>query len=416
MKPNSDRILGLATALVLPIGVFSSKAIAPLAALALVGMLAVHPSVIRRLPDLPRAFPILFGATLLIAFGSIAWSHDAGVTATRALRFTAVIAALPVCWLVVREFGARELQTARKLLAIGASAGLALMLIEQVSGMSMFRAYQWLTGHGWPPAKGLTAHLSATSALASLFAWPSALAIWRLSHRVPAVLFTLVLAGTLALDEADAPLVAFALGAAALGCVIVFGRRVPKILAALMVAATLFAPFIVGSIPDPRQTDAQLPGLSKSALHRVIIWHNTVDIIRDHPVLGIGFDATRTLFGPETRQWVRFGVDENSPTGEAFSNFFEPIPLHPHNGVLQIWLETGLIGAVLFAAFVVVVLARIWQLESTEAVAVGTAMLVSGMFIFTISFGAWQAWWNCGIVLAFVAFWTATRSSETPPV
>jgi len=40
-----------------------------------------------------------------------------------------------------------------------------------------------------------------------------------------------------------------------------------------------------------------------------------------------------------------------------WSNVFEPIPLHVHNGILQIWLELGiggalLLGAVLLSVFV----------------------------------------------------------------
>jgi O-antigen ligase len=78
----------------------------------------------------------------------------------------------------------------------------------------------------------------------------------------------------------------------------------------------------------------------------------------------------------------------------------ELMPLHPHNGALQLWLELGGIGALLGAALVFalgVAAAR------SSAPAVGAGMLASAAVTGMLSFGLWQAWWVASLLLALVA-------------
>ena len=68
--------------------------------------------------------------------------------------------------------------------------------------------------------------------------------------------------------------------------------------------------------------------------HRLRMWGYCWNIISEHPLVGAGFDASRTFND------TFFAKDGRELT---------LLSLHPHNLGIQIWTETGLVGAV-FAA------------------------------------------------------------------
>jgi O-antigen ligase len=129
----------------------------------------------------------------------------------------------------------------------------------------------------------------------------------------------------------------------------------------------------------------RLPGLGAvaddfkiSAGHRLLIWSFAGDRIAERPLTGWGLDASRAIPG---------GSDPIRP-GEAW------MPLHPHNAALQIWLELGIPGAVLFALFAALVwgaLARVeWPRLFAGAAGAGLAIAFVGCFG---TYGIWQEWW-----------------------
>ncbi len=79
-----------------------------------------------------------------------------------------------------------------------------------------------------------------------------------------------------------------------------------------------------------------------SAGHRLLIWSFVGDRIAEHPLRGWGLDSSRAIPG---------GRDPIRPD-ETW------LPLHPHNAPLQLWLELGVPGAVLFALLSGLALAR----------------------------------------------------------
>jgi O-antigen ligase len=109
---------------------------------------------------------------------------------------------------------------------------------------------------------------------------------------------------------------------------------------------------------------------------RVEIWYAVADAAMRAPMIGHGMEAARFM----------------SDWGMAHLYYpFDKI-LHPHNGVLQIWLEFGLIGAVIAAIVWLATVRRIGRMPERELGAtlalLGTIALVS-----TISHGLWQSWW-----------------------
>jgi O-antigen ligase len=179
----------------------------------------------------------------------------------------------------------------------------------------------------------------------------------------------------------DAARIAFTLGIAA-GVLLYFWRKWLTRAAAVgsvvfILAVPLALPPLAGIAPV-RQDAAEV---KFSAWHRLEIWSFVGGKIAQKPVLGWGLDSSRAIPGGSA-------PIPGAPSGQQW------LPLHPHNAALQLWLELGGVGALLFAAFV----ARIWlALEETAwprlyAAAAGSSLVIALVVGFG-SYGVWQEWW-----------------------
>jgi len=138
-----------------------------------------------------------------------------------------------------------------------------------------------------------------------------------------------------------------ALAAGALVLVLIINWRSVWILAAVAFAVWWVSPDVVrhrvDSIFDPRTYTSNFGTVG----NRRVIWSRTIDILRQHPAFGIG------------------------PGWEVYENYMKThysrleednIP-HAHNNFLQMGVETGLVGLVLFLALnalLVMQLVRAW--------------------------------------------------------
>ncbi|MCW9034314.1 MAG: O-antigen ligase family protein [Rhodospirillales bacterium] len=122
-----------------------------------------------------------------------------------------------------------------------------------------------------------------------------------------------------------------------------------------------------------------------SLKHRFDIWGFTADKIIEKPLVGWGLNSARSIPGGQE------SIDKVSH-GQL-------MPLHPHNGVLQIWLELGVVGALFLAGLLWYLLKEIRDAAlSKESKAVMAASLVTGLIIFSSSYGIWQGWWMCTLI------------------
>ena len=78
---------------------------------------------------------------------------------------------------------------------------------------------------------------------------------------------------------------------------------------------------------------------------RIHLWESSLQMIRDHPLLGVGMDNFLYHYRSEYLQ----------PEAAA-----EPNLSHPHNLVLNFWLQMGILG-VAAAAWVAVALGQLWR-------------------------------------------------------
>ena len=115
-----------------------------------------------------------------------------------------------------------------------------------------------------------------------------------------------------------------------------------------------------------------------SAGHRLLIWSFAGDRIAERPLAGWGLDSARAIPG---------GKDPIRP-GQSW------MPLHPHNAALQLWLELGVPGTVLFALIVSVVWMALARANWPRLYcAAAGASLAIALIASCAAYGIWQEWW-----------------------
>lgn len=116
-----------------------------------------------------------------------------------------------------------------------------------------------------------------------------------------------------------------------------------------------------------------------SYLHRLVIWKDTADSTSLNPLAGQGFatSSEKEVNGGE-RNFTY--IDPSSKIEYAQSY----MATHPHNYILQLWLELGFIGAVL------------WLITTFNFLSfsrVNIALFAAAQIHLLFSIGLWQTWW-----------------------
>jgi len=141
-----------------------------------------------------------------------------------------------------------------------------------------------------------------------------------------------------------------------------------------MLAAPLFAPAAQRAFfPDP---NVEPTGFLRSASipHRLEVWSFVSEKITQKPLLGWGVDATRFLYSDKIMRHMN--------TNNV---------LHPHNAVLQIWVEYGFTGILLAIGFVIYLLLKIDHLPPLLQ-RYYTMLFIVFLSILSTGYGLWQAW------------------------
>jgi exopolysaccharide production protein ExoQ len=269
-------------------------------------------------------------------------------------------------------------------LAGGVAVGLILLCIETGFDFPLYRA---VMGSGDPRLIGGVEAKRATDAL-PLAVWPAALALVRLGKMWFGAALVVVFTGTCAVLTASSATLGMAVSLVILVLAmlsVVWTRRV----LALAVILT-FALIIPGSIYAYRAGASTSHMVKASGRHRTEIWDFAARKSLDRPLFGHGFNSSRSV-----------------PNDGEVSQFLGPghpiIPLHPHNGYLQIWLELGAVGVLIVGAALLTMLrstAR-WPTTSSRFALAGyaAALVVAGL-----AFGIWQTWWMATLAFSVAAY------------
>jgi exopolysaccharide production protein ExoQ len=397
----------------LPTAVLGFRGLAPLLVIITLAAAVVWIFERRSAPSVGPVF-LSFASFVALAAASCVWSPDPLASLRLLVSFAA---ALFAGWLLISlssTASRADRRTIELALIFGGSAGFLLLLFEALSGGALTR--EIMLARGYTPSTGAIANAQKPGlTVAALFIWPWGVAIARRGRPIVAIVAMAAVGILLTTFESNAAVVAMLLGTAAALFALVRTSLSMAMIATALAVVVLAAPLIVRAIPDPAQIGSGLQSLPNSAVHRISIWHRSVDLIVQAPVLGHGFNSSRMFYGPETARDMVLLPDVPERTLRLY---VEPIPLHPHSLVLQVWIETGFVGALLLyiALFSIVrEAARSTQDATSRAAAFGATG--SAVTVAVVSYGAWQSWWlGTLILLAFVTSLQIGRVDRAPPL
>jgi exopolysaccharide production protein ExoQ len=398
-KLHNGHILGATAALFVPLAVLLAKGIAPLFVVSALGVLLIG-LIKKRTVTLWMGPVLLFlsvfaGGSLLTWF----WSITPGETLKTGIHLAATFFGAAVLYAAAGGLSKNECKIFQNGMILGGFIGFALIAFEFATNAWLSRFLYGLDGKLlFLIDEGYTAALNPGLAATALYFWPWSLAVWK-RFRPPVAVTGISSAALLfLLSQSEVVVLCLIAGSVACALALVASRIMPLLLAAVVALGVLAAPAIPGLIPDPMVPGKSPPYLSPSAIHRIVIWKNAVKHIREKPIFGSGFDTTRGLYGVEDK--VRYLATEK--TGKvAWDSNYEPIPLHPHNGFLQVWLELGAVGAVILLGLLLAVIRDVYQLVPGRVNRAATlGMMTTWLSIAASSFGAWQGWWLASVFLA----------------
>jgi O-antigen ligase len=177
-------------------------------------------------------------------------------------------------------------------------------------------------------------------------------------------------------------------------------RFIPWACAYLTALYTLALPFIVLSltkIVDLKQVWDSYPHHS-SLVHRFYIWEFVSQKILERPFLGWGL-----------------AVDPSIPGSKiCFAPGCELLPSHPHNHILQIWLELGLVGAVGLAFVHFFIFRALARLNNRVATSFGMFFVTSTFVILNLSHSLWHKWWITWLGATSILLWIVIKRFSEP--
>jgi O-antigen ligase len=204
-----------------------------------------------------------------------------------------------------------------------------------------------------------------------------------------AVLLTFAVFTTIARLESTSSVLGFFLAATvAFPLVYYKGKTALKAFGILAVIA-IFGLAFVAKVMDAKQLAQVLPEIPGAASnYRLYIWDYEAEQAYKKPFFGWGLNSSRSY--------------DHQPNPYIDFERYHP-PSHPHNNTLQIWLELGLVGLAIFAAFLYFILLNIPYSKEQRYISGCCAAIVASYFVIgQTGYGVWQNWLIATGLLAFV--------------
>lgn len=343
--------------------------------------------------------PLLALCALTLFFGAISslWAEESGYVLTRAAKTSALLipgVALLAMASLVSQNNARKSSLVQTC-AITIGIGGFVFAVEYACGLRLTRLLLGIgAGEAVPAGIESGFMLNRGMVFLSLFAMPTLLALYAsaLVRRTKILLGAFMLAGLLAAlsvtqsQTAQIALLFFFL-------MLLYpsnNKTARRALLAVLLAGVLLAPLLPPAahryiLEMPIEQREQGFIWQASIPHRLEVWNFVAEKIAEKPVIGHGMDSTRFFVSAEPMHYMKKNT-----------------VLHPHNAILQLWVEFGMFGAALAAGLLVLLFNRLDAMHACLQ-RYYMAMMIVMLGVLSMGYGLWQAW-QLGMIFAIPAF------------
>ena len=246
--------------------------------------------------------------------------------------------------------------------------------------------YRFVSDRLNDPEVALSRYNRVTNALV-IFVWPISYWVYRKGHPFIAVILISITCFTAALSDSNSALVISILIPLVAIAAYFFATFIFWLVLSSLSIFTLLSPIIFLFLLNCVKPFADR--IPPSTLDRIEIWHRTASAVLEAPWLGHGIGVTRYLvIPPELLDQYKYHVTATT---------------HPHNAAIQLWLELGAIGVIIFFLvlwFAIQPLRRI----SSSCLFIVSATAVGVIFTSLVSFGFWQETWLGIIGMVIICF------------
>ena len=181
-----------------------------------------------------------------------------------------------------------------------------------------------------------------------------------------------------------------AVGFVAYGAGRIAGRRAAVFFFAVFGALVWLAPLAAIALPLEAWGEALKGAAPDSWVQRLFIWARAGDEIAAHP-FGGGVGYARYLSRPIIPVEIS-GVELNT------------MPLHPHNMILHVWMELGVVGAAALSGLVFAASRMAARAAVTKADAGMIAAIIAAITVTTMTeWSLWQVWRFAAVWIALIA-------------
>ena len=326
---------------------------APLGTTPLLIVAALATVVLARRQLLNRLVKLAIPAALLAALGlwgaiSSQWSIIPGHSLTESLRFLGISTCGMIVLAGARDLGDSERCLVSRALLAGVIIAVGILAIERFGGTPLMRFWHPVPSQSLSDRVLVYYRYDRGVTVLVLALWPalfSAAPRWlRLALLAAAVTMT-------SLMISDTSLLALSAGLVVFVAARFFARTVAVLMILTLAMLSIAIPLATPSYQTVAALHAEAPAIKWSGIHRLLIWRFASDRVAERPLLGWGMDSSRAIPGGNTDLVTLLPPGQYPAQAQA-------LPLHPHNGSLQLRLELGRAGVVarpsLFVTWIII--------------------------------------------------------------